>query len=141
MENTKVLNKIVYYILGVLEVLFAFRLVFKLLGANFGSGFVSFIYTVSGVFLVPFSTIFRTAVTNGIETKSVLEPSTLIAMVVYAVIAYGIVMLIKIFKAPKGNIQSQSNRETAGNSVVTKVETSTDGTQPQENRNSDNKVN
>lgn len=89
-------KKIVYYILGVLEVLFAFRLVFKLLGANPQSPFVSFIYTVSQAFLSPFSGIFRSAVTKGIEAQSVLEPMTLIAMVVYAIVAWGIVKLIEI---------------------------------------------
>ena len=89
-------KKIVYYILGVLEVLFAFRLVFKLLGANPQSPFVSFIYTVSQAFLSPFSGIFRSAVTKGIEAQSVLEPMTLIAMIVYGIVAWGIVKLIEI---------------------------------------------
>ena len=91
-------RKIVYYILGVLEVLFAFRLVFKLLGANPQSPFVSFIYTLSQAFLAPFSGIFRSAVTKGIETQSILEPTTIIAMIVYAVVAWGIVKLIEISK-------------------------------------------
>jgi len=94
-------RKIVYYILGIIEAFFAFRLMFKLLGANPGSVFVSLIYTVSGAFLAPFSGIFRTAVTKGIETKSVLEPATIIAMIVYALIAYGIVRLIEIFGTHK----------------------------------------
>jgi len=100
-DNNSKLRKIVYYILGILEVIFAFRLVFKLLGANPESTFVSLIYTISGAFLTPFSSIFRTAVTKGIETKSVLEPATIIAMIVYALIAYGIVKLIKIYETPK----------------------------------------
>lgn len=90
------IKKIVYYILGVLEVLFAFRLMFKLLGANPQSLFVSFIYSVSQAFLVPFNGIFRSAVTKGIEAQSVLEPTTIIAMIVYAIIAWGIVKLIEI---------------------------------------------
>ena len=97
-------RKIVYYILGVLEVLFAFRLVFKLLGANPDSPFVSFIYTVSQAFLSPFSGIFRSAVTKGIEAQSVLEPTTIIAMIVYAVVAWGIVKLIEISQ-PRQNTE------------------------------------
>ncbi len=93
--------KIVYYILGVLETLFALRLIFKFLGANPGSTFVSLIYTSSGAFLAPFSNIFRSAVNKGIETRSVLEPSTIIAMIVYALIAYGVVRLIEIYETPK----------------------------------------
>lgn len=91
-------RRVVYYILGTLEVLFAFRLIFKLLGANPGSGFVSFIYSISKVFLIPFTAIFRSASTEGIETKAILEPSTIIAMIVYALIAWGIVKLIIIIR-------------------------------------------
>ncbi len=94
-------SKIVYYILGVLEVLLAFRLVFKLLGANPQSLFVSFIYSVSQAFLIPFNGIFRSAVTKGIEAQSVLEPTTIIAMIVYAIIAWGVVKLIEIRKPPQ----------------------------------------
>ncbi len=90
--------RLVYYIFGILEVLLAFRLVFKLMGANPGSGFVSFVYSSSQVFLVPFNAIFRTAATQGIETTAVLEPATIIAMIVYAIIAWGIVTLFIILK-------------------------------------------
>jgi hypothetical protein len=95
------LKKIVYYLLGVLEALLAFRFIFKLLGANPGSTFVSLIYTISGAFLAPFNSIFRAAVNKGIETESVLEPTTIIAMIVYALIAYGVVKLIEIYETPK----------------------------------------
>lgn len=100
------IRKIVSYILGALEALLVFRLIFKLLGANPESGFVSFIYTVTGVLLAPFSGIFKTAVTQGLETKSILEPANIIAMIVYAIIAYGLVRLIKIFTIPKENKSS-----------------------------------
>ena len=91
-------RRVVYYILGIFEVLFAFRLIFKLLGANPKSGFAAFIYSVSQLFLSPFTAIFRSAATNGIETKAVLEPGTIIAMIVYAVVAWGIVKLIIIVR-------------------------------------------
>ena len=94
-------RKIVYYILGVLEVLFTFRLIFKLLGANPQSPFVSFIYTLSQVFIAPFSGIFRSEVTKGFETQSVLEPTTIIAMIVFAIVAWGVIKLIEISKSPQ----------------------------------------
>lgn len=96
-------KRVIYYVLGLLEILLAFRFVFKLLGANPGSGFVSFIYAITQIFLAPFTTIFRTAVTQGIETKAVLEPSTMIGMIVYALIAWGIVKLIITFRERKEN--------------------------------------
>lgn len=98
-------RRVVYYILGVLEALLAFRLVFKILGANPDSSFVSIVYSISKVFLVPFTAIFRFVVTQGIETKAVLEPSTIIAMIVYALIAWGIV---KLFIVLRGQNQPNS---------------------------------
>ncbi len=96
-------RRVVYYILGVLEVLFAFRLVFKLMGANPESGFVAFIYAVSRVFLFPFISIFSSATTQGIETKAVLEPGTIIGMIVYAIVAWGIVKMFIIIKKSKAD--------------------------------------
>ncbi|OHA48431.1 MAG: hypothetical protein A2806_03015 [Candidatus Terrybacteria bacterium RIFCSPHIGHO2_01_FULL_48_17] len=82
--------------MGIIEILLGFRLVLKLLGASPESGFVNVIYMVSGIFEYPFHGIFRTASTMGIETKAVLEPSTIIAMIVYAVVAVIIAQFIKI---------------------------------------------
>jgi hypothetical protein len=93
--------RIVYYLLGVLEALLGIRLILKLLGANPKSAFVTFIYNVTGIFLAPFEGIFRNAISSGIETKSVLEPGTIIAMLIYALIAWGIVKLIRIIKNRK----------------------------------------
>ncbi len=92
-------NRLVYYVAGVIETLLLFRFMLKILGANPGSPFVAFIYSLSGMFVAPFRGIFRTAVAEGIETVSVLEPATLFAFVVYLVLAMGIVALINIVTA------------------------------------------
>lgn len=89
-------RNIVYYILGLLETILAFRLILMLLGANPQSGFVAFIYSISRIFLAPFSGIFRSFISEGIETRSVFEPATIIAMIVYALAAYGIAKLLRI---------------------------------------------
>jgi hypothetical protein len=99
--GSQTVGYVVYFLLGVLEVLLAFRFVLKLLGASTTSGFVNFIYGLSSIFIYPFEQIFRSGVGEGIETKAVLESSTLIAMVVYAVIAWGVVKLIKIMSGEK----------------------------------------
>ena len=88
--------KYIYYVLGVLEVFFTFRFVFKILGANTENTFVSFLYSFTDIFIAPFKGIFRFAVSDGIETKSVFEPTLIIAMIVYALLAWGIVKLIEI---------------------------------------------
>ncbi|NLM43958.1 MAG: YggT family protein [Clostridiales bacterium] len=86
----------IYYILGLIEILLLFRFMFKLLGANPNNGFVSFLYSLAGIFISPFIGIFNSFISQGLVAKSILEPATLIAMIVYAVIAWGIVSLIRI---------------------------------------------
>lgn len=86
--------QIIWYIVGVIEVLLAFRVVLKLLGANTFSGFTNFIYAVSDPFALPFSGIIRTTTNSGFA----LEWSSLIAMAVYAILAYGVIKLFQIVK-------------------------------------------
>ena len=88
---------LVYFFFGALEILLVFRFVLKLAGASPTSAFVGFIYGFSGIFVAPFAGIFHRGFTQGVETTSVFEPSTLIAILVYAVVAWGIVKLIRIF--------------------------------------------
>lgn len=86
--------QIIWYILGVVEILLAFRIILKALGANPGSGFVSFIYGVSDAFALPFAGILGVTVTSA----NVVEWSTFVAMIVYAVVAFGIIQLIQLVK-------------------------------------------
>jgi hypothetical protein len=96
--------QVIWYILGVVEVLLAFRVLLLLLGANPRSGFTSFIYALSGPFAIPFAGILRSSVTGG----SVMEWSTLIGMIVYALIAYG---LVKLFQLVKPTTPEEVERE------------------------------
>ena len=88
--------RLIYYFLGVLETLFAFRFALKLFGANPGSVFVSVLYSITDLFLAPFIGIFRNTVSEGIETASVIEPKLVFGIIVYAILALGIVKLIEI---------------------------------------------
>ena len=85
--------QIVWYILGVIETLLTFRFVLKALAANPLSGFTNLIYTLSAPLVAPFVGIFRTTVTQG----SVVEWSTIVAILVYLVLAWGIVYLLDLF--------------------------------------------
>ncbi len=89
-------KNIIYYILGLLEVLLGLRFIFMLLGANPKSGFTSFLYAITGIFIAPFSGIFIPLSTIGLASRSVLDPATVIAMAIYALVAWGIVRLLWI---------------------------------------------
>ena len=85
-----IIARVVSYVFGVVEVLIAIRFVLLLLGANPAAGFVAFIYSVSGIFMAPFVAVFQTQTAAG----ATFEWSALVALAVYALIAWGIVTLI-----------------------------------------------
>lgn len=85
-------SQIVYLLLGIVEALMIIRVALKLLAANADVGFVRFIYGLSAPLVAPFQGIFPTPVSN----TNVLELSSLVAIVVYALVAWGIVRIIFI---------------------------------------------
>jgi hypothetical protein len=89
---------IVGFLVGVVDILIAARFLGKLLGASAQSAFVNFIYQVSGPLVAPFQGIFG----NGGSKANSFETADLVAIVVYAVIGWGLVMLIRIMTAPRG---------------------------------------
>jgi hypothetical protein len=97
-EKKKVIFRsyqIIWYILGVIEILLTFRVALKMLGANINTLFVSLIYIISDPLALPFSGIFGIMRTGSV---AYFEWSTLVAMVVYLLVAYGLVHLMQIIK-------------------------------------------
>jgi hypothetical protein len=92
----QIMANIIYFITGLCEVALLARFILKITAANSGSGFVSGIYGFTQFLIMPFRGIFPTAVSSGTEMRSVFEPATLVAMLVYATLAWGIVKLIAI---------------------------------------------
>src|SRR6266849_2692929 len=90
------ITSVVYFLLGVLEVILLLRFLFRLLGANRFNGFVSFLYALSHVFVAPFNGIFND---QALGSHSVFEISTLIAMLIYALLAWGLVSLGRVLFA------------------------------------------
>lgn len=82
--------QIIYLILGVLETLLVLRFVLKLLAANPQAAFSSFIYAITESFVAPFEGVFQTPQTQGSE----LDLAAVLAMIVYALVVWGIVSLL-----------------------------------------------
>jgi hypothetical protein len=99
--NSQTTEYIIYFFFGALEILLAFRLVLKIMGASTISAFVRGIYGITGLFIMPFEGIFRRGFNEGLETTSVIEPSTIVAMLVYAIVAWGIVKLVHVLSREK----------------------------------------
>lgn len=88
-----VAQRIVWYVVGVIIALLLLRLVLQLLGANEGNGFVDFVYALSGIFAAPFFGMFSYTPSYGV---SFFEVSTLVAMVVYALLGWGVAKLFTL---------------------------------------------
>lgn len=82
-------TQIVWYVLAILETLLFFRFLLKLLAANSGAGFTSLIYSITYPFVLPFQAVFRT---NSVG-NNVFEWTTLLAMLVYWLLALAIIRL------------------------------------------------
>lgn len=102
-----VLARVVWFVFGTIEVLLAIRFVLTMLGANAEAGFVKFVYAVSDVFMAPFNAILSTGRVSG----ATFEWSVLVAIAVYALIAWGLVALIGAV-SPRTHAQTVERVET-----------------------------
>jgi uncharacterized protein YggT (Ycf19 family) len=82
----------IWFFVGLIVSLLAFRFVFELLGANPYNAFVQLIYTLSYPFAAPFQSIF------GITSiaHATFDWSLLVAMIVYFFIGYALVQILRI---------------------------------------------
>lgn len=88
-----VARRVIYYIAGFIIALLALRIVLLLLAANEGAPFVDFVYGLSGIFAAPFFGIFNYQPAYG---QNVFEISSIIAIIVYALIAAGLAKLFTL---------------------------------------------
>ncbi|MDQ3098921.1 MAG: YggT family protein [bacterium] len=91
--------ELVYLMLIILESVLALRFIFKLLGADEYNVFIQFLYNMTMIFVVPFQGLFATSAQNTIRVSLYnLEFTTLVAMGIYALLAYIVVRIIDIFR-------------------------------------------
>lgn len=86
-------EQVIYLLLGILESVLAIRVLLSLLGANRGNAFASLIYSVSYPFVAPFFGLFGYKFEYGVAR---LEVESIVAMIVYGLIGWGIVKLTRI---------------------------------------------
>ncbi len=85
-------TRIIWFLTGLLLVGLVFRFILKATGANTASSFVSFIYNATAAFVAPFRGIFSDSASG----SNVLEVSTIVAIVVWALIAFFVTWLLGI---------------------------------------------
>lgn len=86
-------KRIIWFIADVILILLAFRFILALLGANPSNGFANFIYDTSHPLVAPFFSLFNYDQQIGVAK---FEIYTLVAMLVYLVIAWLLTRLLNI---------------------------------------------
>ena len=95
-------TQFIWLLFGGLEALIGIRVILMLIGANPATPFTAFVYQLSELFLWPF----RNIVANPAFGNFVLEITSLIAMIVYPLIAWAIVRLIWVifYRSPSSQV-------------------------------------
>lgn len=94
--NMEKVSGLIWLMGGLLEALIGMRFLLKLIAANPATPFVNLIYTLSDVFLWPFAGLTATPSANGM----VLEISSLVAMIVYAILTWAAVRIFWLVFSP-----------------------------------------
>jgi uncharacterized membrane protein len=102
-------SQFIWLLFGGLEALIGIRVLLLLIGANPANWFTAFVYQLSEVFLWPF----RNIVANPAFQNHVFEITSLIAMLVYALVGWAIVRLIWVlfYRTPTSQVTTY-DRET-----------------------------
>ena len=86
--------QVVWFIVGVLVFLLVLRMVLALLGANPANAFADLVYSLSNPFVAPFRGLLQvSAVELGVAR---FELETLVAIIIYSLIGWGLVKLINL---------------------------------------------
>lgn len=87
-------TQVVWYVLGLIETVLAFRFALKALAANPDATFSAIVYGLSYPLAMPFISVFGTTRVSG----NVVEWTTVLAMFVYWALAFGIIRLFLMGK-------------------------------------------
>jgi len=104
--------QLVYLVFGLIEGLIAIRFVLKALGANPSAGFAQLIYAITAPLVAPFYGLFGNPTAQG----SVLEVHSIVALIVYALLAWLVVRLTWILVG-----ESRSAVKTHSTAVDTRL--------------------
>ncbi|MBI3952700.1 MAG: YggT family protein [Candidatus Doudnabacteria bacterium] len=94
MPGQIIVARVIWFIAGVIEALLVIRIILRLLAAAPTAGFTNFIYSITQPLVDPFAGIVRSTATAG--TGGIFEWTTLIALIVYWLIAWAIISLTQI---------------------------------------------
>lgn len=87
-------TQVIWLVLGLIEAVIFLRIVFKAIAVNSANPFATLLYKVSGFFVAPFASLTSSAAL-----------SSIIAMIVYLLIAWGLERIVYVaFYRPRGPV-------------------------------------
>ena len=102
-------RRILLVLFGLIETLLGFRFIFKITGANPDNALIDLLYRSTDYIVHIFANIFTPRTAEGLETVSIIEPGTIIAMIVVALIALAISKLMDQNTSVQKNTDVQTN--------------------------------
>lgn len=90
----RLIAKIVYTILLIVETIISLRLIFTFVKANQTNEIVALIYRISDIFVSPFTGIIVDSVRVG---NFIIDTTALLALIVYMVLAFIMIEIIRAF--------------------------------------------
>jgi len=108
-ETVYKVSQIVWLLFGGLEALIGIRVILLLIGANPANGFTAFVYQITQLFLWPFQNL----IANPTFQNMTLEVTSIIAMIVYALLGWLIVRMIWVvfYRAPTSEVTTYDRQQ------------------------------
>jgi hypothetical protein len=108
-------TRFVWFIVGLMAALIAIRFLLLLAGANENAGFAQLIYGLTGWMVAPFAGLFGAITYPGAAGTGVFEPGSLVAIVVYVLVGWGITKLAELMlgtNRTRGTVYQETERRT-----------------------------
>lgn len=108
-ESVYKVSQIIWLLFGGLEALIGIRVILLLIGANPANGFTAFVYQLTQLFLWPFQNL----IANPTFQNMTLEVTSIIAMIVYALLGWIIVRMIWVvfYRAPTSEVTTYDRQQ------------------------------
>jgi uncharacterized protein YggT (Ycf19 family) len=110
------LSRIIWFLVGLMSILLLIRFVLLASGADESAGFSQLIYSLTGWMVAPFAGLFGRSVTYpGAAGTGVIEFESLVAIVVYMLIGWGITKLAQLAlgtNRTSSTVYSETERRT-----------------------------
>lgn len=89
-------NQVIWFLFGVLIAFLVLRVLLALIGANEANGFANFVYSITSFFVAPFRGLLQVGEFQAGVSR--FEFETIIAIVIYALLGWGITAGVNLAK-------------------------------------------